>query len=85
LLSPAQVEPRFVGAKARAAVSSYRALAPSECDADVIDYTSCSLEDEAAGKCGLSPQQFVDHFFVRSESRGGGRGRRPDRPRRWRR
>lgn len=56
-----------MGAKARAAVSSYRALAPSECDADVIDYSRCSVEDEAAGQCGLTPQQFFDHYFVRSE------------------
>ena len=51
------VEPKFVGSKARAAISSYRQYAPNECEADVVDFTDCTMEDEKAGKCGMTPQQ----------------------------
>ena len=63
-------EPRFVGAKARAATSTYRNYAPNECEADVIDFTDCDMESEKAGKCGITPEQFFEHYFVPGKSAG---------------
>ena len=30
----------------------------------MIDYSNCSLVDERAGTCGLSPQQFFEHYLL---------------------
>lgn len=33
----------------------------------MIDYTNCSLKDERAHKCGITPAAFFQHYFLPSK------------------